>query len=78
MRGLACLAVWLVSVGVAAAQPGVSSSAARDGPIAVEDGRLGQSTPGPAAPQRPSRTWTVSVVTGLPSRGPLDDLEHYS
>jgi len=76
MKSLGCLAVWLVGLGVAAAQPVVPSSASLDGPIAVEDGRPGQSTPGPAAPQRPSRPWTVSVVTGLPSRGPLDDLEN--
>jgi hypothetical protein len=45
----------------------------------VVDGRHGggarQSAPAPAAPQRPSRPWTLSVVTGAPSLAPLRDLE---
>lgn len=75
MKSLACLAVWLVGVGVAAAQPVASFAPAHDGTIAVEGGRSGQSAPPPAAPQRPSRPWTLSVVTGVPSNAPLRDLE---
>ncbi len=36
---------------------------------------LRQSAPPPAARRDVARPWTVSVVTGMPSTGPLDELE---
>jgi len=79
MRRLAYLAVWLIGAGVAAAQPVGGASSSLDGPPTARDaGRPSQSVPTPGAPprsSRPLRRWTLSVVTGVPSRGPLDDLE---
>lgn len=78
MRRLACLVVWLVGIGVAAAQPVVPPSTTDEMPRGGHGERLGQSPPAPAStvrPSRPSRRWTASIVTGAPSMAPLRDME---
>jgi hypothetical protein len=62
----------LVVPGTALAQ---TVTRAPDVTIGRDGGGVRQSAPAPAAPQRPSRPWTVSVVTGVPSNAPLRDLE---
>lgn len=62
----------LVVPGTALAQ---TVSRAPDVTIGRDGGGVRQSAPAPAAPQRPSRPWTLSAVTGVPSNAPLRDLE---